>query len=454
MPQRNHESNQGSQISGLEAQQSSPLGRVRGGWELISTEVQEIISYKPHWIIRKGNMIFLFVFAAILAGTWFISYPDIVKGSARIVAIDGPKMVNTKTEGVIKKLLVANESAVTENQPLAYMQSLGRHEEVIDLKQWIETIEAPVRLDSLESILRVPLPSYSNLGELQQDYELFFIQYKETQQLLASGFYQQKRKALLTDIGYIQSLKNNLQKQNNLLQQEYAVQQKDYSTKEYLTNEKVIAPLELNQEKGKMLLKEQGLEQMNNQIINSSIATHNKQKELLELQKYVNDQQIKFLSALLTFKAKANEWMRKYILTAPQQGKLFYTSFYTENQLVPVNTDLFYVQPEASTYYAELKTGQDGIGKITSNQKVLLRLQGYPSEQFGYVKGTVGYISNMPNRNDSFIVKVVLPEGLVTNQNKSIYFRNNLLATGEVITNDRRLFDRFTGKLYELLQRK
>ncbi|MBX9782043.1 MAG: HlyD family secretion protein [Chitinophagaceae bacterium] len=421
--------------------------------ELISTDVQEIISYKPHWFIRKGNMIFFLVFAALLAGTWFISYPDIVKGSARIVAIDGPKMVNTKTEGIIKKLLVANEATVKENQPLAYMQSLGRHQEVMDLKQWIESVEVPVRADSLELILKFPLATFAQLGELQQDYELFYIQYKETQQLLSSGFYQQKKKALLTDIGYIASLKNNLQKQNNLLQQEYAVQQKDYSAKEYLTNEKVIAPLELNQEKGKMLLKEQGLEQMNNQIINSNIALHNKQKELLELQKFVSDQKIKFLSALLTLKAKTAEWMRKYVVTAPQGGKLYYTSFFTENQLVPVNTDLFYVQPETSIYYAELKAGQDGIGKISNHQNVLLRLQGYPSEQFGYLKGSVSYISNMPSRNDSFIVKVALPRGLVTNQNKKVYFRNNLLATGEIITSNRKLFDRFVGRLYEILKR-
>jgi len=50
--------------------------------ELISDEVREIISYRPHWIIRKGNTIFLIVIVFLLGLTWFIKYPDIVKAPA------------------------------------------------------------------------------------------------------------------------------------------------------------------------------------------------------------------------------------------------------------------------------------------------------------------------------------------------------------------------------------
>ena len=53
--------------------------------ELISGEVKEIISYRPHWMIRKGNILFFTVLISLLALTWFISYPDIVNGSARLV---------------------------------------------------------------------------------------------------------------------------------------------------------------------------------------------------------------------------------------------------------------------------------------------------------------------------------------------------------------------------------
>jgi HlyD family secretion protein len=421
--------------------------------ELISAEVQEIIGYRPHWIIRRGNLFFSLILIGILFGSWLIKYPDMVKGSLRIAAVDGPKSVTAKTEGNLVKLLVKNETEVKEGEALAYMQSTGAHDEVLQLKNWIHEIEQPVSNENIEVLLNYPLPVLNNLGELQPDYETFRLQLKETMQILQSGYYIQKKQTLLKDIAYQQQLKANLARQNELLKKEYDVQKVDYNAKDGLAKEKVIAPLELNQEKGKMLLKEQGLEQMAAQLINSTIASHNKQKELLELQKFVLDQRLKFQSALFSLKSKTSDWIRRFILAAPQSGKLFYTSFFTENQLVSAGTELFYVQPDKNNYFGLLTAGQNGIGKIYKNQDVIIRVQGYPSEQFGYLKGKVAYISNIPNRNDSFLIRVELPKDLITNQQQQLQFRNNLLATAEIVTKERTLLERFTGKIYELMMR-
>ena len=51
--------------------------------ELVSDEVKEIISFRPHWFIQKGNAIFLLILLSLLSLTWFIQYPDIVNSSAR-----------------------------------------------------------------------------------------------------------------------------------------------------------------------------------------------------------------------------------------------------------------------------------------------------------------------------------------------------------------------------------
>jgi HlyD family secretion protein len=59
----------------------------------------------------------------------------------------------------------------------------------------------------------------------------------------------------------------------------------------------------------------------------------------------------------------------------------------------------------------------------------------------------------MPNRRDSFLVKVDLPNGLQTNYDKTIYFRNSLLAQAEIITDDRRLAERFWGQLKQIVKR-
>jgi hypothetical protein len=43
--------------------------------------------------------------------------------------------------------------------------------------------------------------------------------------------------------------------------------------------------------------------------------------------------------------------------------------------------------------------------------------------------------------------KLLTAEGLKANYNKEIFFRNNLSAQAEIITDDRKLFDRFLGQL-------
>ena len=48
--------------------------------------------------------------------------------------------------------------------------------------------------------------------------------------------------------------------------------------------------------------KEQTLDQVKTQLTNSDIATHNKNKEILDVQKTISDEQQKFYSALLELK--------------------------------------------------------------------------------------------------------------------------------------------------------
>jgi HlyD family secretion protein len=201
------------------------------------------------------------------------------------------------------------------------------------------------------------------------------------------------------------------------------------------------------------LAKDQGLQQTESQITNSDISSHNKRKEILDLEKTVQDQQQKFRSSLFTLKSHVEEWIQRYIIISPETGRIEFVSFLQQNQLVSAGQRLFFIQPPETDYYAEMKAGQAGFGKIKNGQKVILRLQGYPSPEFGYIEGRVSYISNLPNERDSFITKIELPRGLTTNYDKTIFFRNNLSASAEVITDDRRLIDRLFGQFQQIIRR-
>jgi multidrug resistance efflux pump len=415
--------------------------------ELVSEEVKEIISYRPHWMVRKGNMIFLLILTLLLGSAWFVQYPDVIRGSVRLIAVNAPKLVTAKVEGKLEKLLVTNEQQVQEGEVLAFLQSTAHHQQVLTLREWISSVEQNIVQGNLLILLQKRLPVLSGLGEMQPAYQEFDKVLHETTQVLASGYYLKKRYDLVKDLAFIADLGQNAKKQQELMKEDYKLQEIYFSAKEKLAQEKVIAPLELNQEKGKIINKEQGLEQFNAQIIGNNINEHNKRKELLELQKYVVDQQHSFRLAFLTLKSNVDGWLQQYVLVAPQSGKIIFTSFLQEKQLVTQNQELFYIEPRESRYYAEMLAAQNGLGKMKAGQKVVIRVESYPVEEFGYLTGRVTYISGLPNHQDSFLIKVDLPQGLRTSYNRDIFFRNNLLARGEAITDNRRLFDRFFGSI-------
>jgi multidrug resistance efflux pump len=421
--------------------------------ELVSWEVQEIVSYRPHWIIRKGNFVFFSILVLLLAFAWFIHYPDIVKGSMKLVAIGAPKLAISKTEGKLEKLLVANEQSVVKGQSLAFLQSTANHVQVLQFQRWIIKIEPFAIKDSLNILLADTLPVFDQLGELQSEYQNFQNILKETLQILANGYYQQKRNALSKDMVYLSSIQNNMEQQRQLLKQDVDLQLLEYKANESLAKDKIIAPIELDQNKSKVLGKQQGLRQMEAQIINTDMAEHSKQKEILEVQKYIVEQRQKFQSELFNIKSKVEAWLQQYVITAPESGEVVYASFLQENQFLSVGQELFYVQPPEISYYGQLMVSQSGLGKIKTGQRVLVRLRSFPSNEFGYLSGLINYISTIPATNDSFLIKVDLPNGLKTNYNKTIFFRNDLLADAEVMTDNRRLFDRLFGQVKDIMRR-
>jgi HlyD family secretion protein len=385
--------------------------------------------------------------------TWFINYPDVINGSIKLVAINSPKLLVAKTEGKLQELLVDNEQEVKQGQPLAFLQSIGNHRQVLLLQENMNSIQSYIVKDSLEILLIKPLPSFDHLGELQSSYQDFQNNLKETLQLLSEGYYQKKKQALQKDLSYLSALQSNTQKQHELIKQDFDLQQMEYQANESLARDKVIAQLELNQNKSKLLSKEQSLEQMAAEIINNSMAKESKKKEMLDLQKYVTDEQQKFKSAFFSLQSQIAEWLQQYVVVAPENGKVLFSSFFQENQLLTNGQELFYIQPPQSHYYGQMLTSQTGLGKLKTGQKVIIRLESYPSTEFGYLSGTIEYISNIPTSRDSFLIKVNLPKGLNTNYNKTILFRNNLDARAEVLTDNRRLFERFIGQLKNLTAR-
>jgi multidrug efflux pump subunit AcrA (membrane-fusion protein) len=115
--------------------------KLSGNQLLRSTEVNEIISNKPGFLIRWGISVFFTVLLLIVAATFFIHYPDVVATKARLTSINAPKDVKVKVPGKLVRLNAAEGQLVKQNDILGFIESSANHEEIINLSMVIDTLQ-------------------------------------------------------------------------------------------------------------------------------------------------------------------------------------------------------------------------------------------------------------------------------------------------------------------------
>jgi HlyD family secretion protein len=419
--------------------------------KLLSTEVQEIISNKPNWILRNVITLFFLIIASLIGVTFFISYPDIVNGKAKLTSINAPKEVKTKIEGKLIKLMAVEGKLVKQYEILGFVESRADHNEVLLLSASIDSLQNLVQRNETENIPQHLTQSFQNLGEVQQAYQSFMQSFILFNQYLSSGYYLKKKRMLQGDVVYMQRLHANLVQQKMMQQEDVGLAKETFNSSKSLQEDKVISPLDYRNEKSKYIGKALSIPQISSAIISNESSQHEKQKEILQLENEIAQQKNIFTQSLNTLKAQLDDWKNKYLLIAPTAGKIAFASFLQENQQLQNNQTICFINPENTQYFAEVYIPQSNFGKVKQGQKVLLKLPAYPFQEFGAVTGKLDFISSIAT-DTGYLAKVLLPNGLQTNYKKQVQYHEGLSAQAEIITEDLKLSDRLLNQLRSVIK--
>jgi multidrug efflux pump subunit AcrA (membrane-fusion protein) len=409
--------------------------------DLRSEEVQEIISKRLPGVVRWGGLVFLLMTSVLFAMTWLIEYPDIVKAPFRLTSLNAPKSVNAKTTGKLTRLLIRENETVAKGQVLAYLESTADHEAVLKLSQTLQK----------DTIL--PLLQESRLGELQPAFQTFQAACQQHLAFALHGFYSQKKQLFQKDLNDLKGLAENLKLQQQLAEQDLVLSEADFKVQKDLAKQKVIAPLELKKEESKLLAKKMPLQQIQAGLINNLSAQTGKQKEILELDKAISEQQTIYVQALNTFRSAIEDWKVKYLLVASLSGKVYFSSFLQENQTLQLGQEVFFISADNQKEYGEIAVPQYSFGKVRAGQRVLVKFNSYPFQEFGAVEGKVDFIAQIPLKDSIFLAKIILPQGLQTNTQKKLTYKAGMTASAEIITEDKKLAQRFIYDFRKALSR-
>ena len=429
-------------ISSEEAISSENVVEEKNTFSQHGNEIEEIISNRLPAIVRWGTVYFLLLLLALAAICWFNQYPDVVNTKAKLTSINAPKAIVTKTPGRLVKLIVKEGQIVQQNEIIGFMESRANPAEVIVLSAIADSMQNLLQNNLAEKIPAYLSKQVLNLGEVQQVYQTFMQSFIVFNQYLSTGYYLKKKTILQGDISYLQKLHASLTEQKNLQQEDVGLADTTFKMNKKLFEEKVIAKLEYRNERSKFLGKAMSIPQINSSIIANESNQHEKQKEILQLENEIAQQKGIFIQSLNTLKAQLEDWKNKYLLIAPTDGKIAFATFLQENQQLQNNQVICFVNPENAQYYAEVYIPQTNFGKVKTGQEVLLKFPAYPFQEYGSIKGTIDFISNIAT-DSGYLAKVILPNGLNTNYKKQIQFRDGLTAQGEIITANIRLLQRF-----------
>ena len=126
---------------------------------------------------------------------------------------------------------------------------------------------------------------------------------------------------------------------------------------------------------------------------------------------------------------------------------------WSRNQNVKAGETVFTIQPsDSSRLLGKALLPLQGSGKVHVGQRVHIRLNNYPDQEFGYVKGQVASISPAPTEEGMYIVEISLPDGMQTNYGKQLPVSRELKGTADIILADKNVLERLLVPLRKVVE--
>ncbi|SKA33307.1 HlyD family secretion protein [Chitinophaga eiseniae] len=403
--------------------------------DIHSEDLQEIITKPPSWLMKRGISFVLLTVVLIIGLSVFIRYPEMVQVSMRFSTSNAPKALVSKVNGNLVKILAKEGQWVEKNTDIAYVESIAEHRQVIDILSRLKEIRNSGA--SMQDLTDLVAPTELDLGELQGSYQSFYTAYLNYKAVNREGVLQKRKHFIQNEVQYVNDQTARTEEIYKLQKDELALAEAEYEKYRLLAEKRIISPLELQRKKAVLLAKRQVIPQMENTLISNRSALSAKDKELSELDNQIIEEEKKFYQSLNTFISDAENWKKQYVITTPSAGFLVYGDFLQENQLHKTGDILFYINAGKNDYYGEVLIPQAASSRVKKEQQVMIRVRSYPYQEYGYLKGKVDYISDIPVKDSLFFSRVALVR---TAADSVIKLKPGILADAEIITEDQSIF--------------
>jgi len=419
--------------------------------ELRSEEFQEILGAVPPWILRWGITVLTIVVIILLIGSAIIKYPDTISSSMTLTGTTPASGIVSRTSGRLQKLYVSDNQQVESGHYLAVIENPTETKDILFLKNYLSSFD-----NNADCVLP---PQKMKLGNLQSLFESFFATLFEYAEFNRLQYYPQKKDMTEERIVQYEKQYKTLQNQLKITEEQFMIAQKQYRRDSLLHVRGVISDMDLEATKNMFLQSLASLENMHSNLGNMQIQIGQLKESLLDTKEQgtekLNNLQTQLQSLASQLKIGIEDWELSYVLQAPFNGRVTFSNYWVENQNIVAGETVFNIVPdENGILIGKALLPVSRSGKVKIGQKVNIRFENFPDNEFGIVKGIVKNISLVPSGNkdiNGYVVEIGLPQGLMTTYKKELPYMPNMQAQADIVTEDLSLLERFFMPLKKVL---
>lgn len=420
--------------------------------ELRSEEFQEVLGSVPHWILRRGITLLAIIVVILLVGSAIFKYPDIISARVTLTGSTPPATIVAKTTGKLNELYVRDNQEVKSGDFLGVIENSAQTKDILTLTNYLEGI-------NIDSVIILP-PKHLSLGSLQTVYSSFYLilfEYTEYQRL---EYLPAKEGILRERIKKYETQYQNLIKQRRIVEEQLILIKNQYSRDSTLNKKGIIANQELELTRSQYLQRLLSYEEITSSIDNAQMQIGQIQESLFDTNyqdiEKENTLKTRLRTLITQLQADLETWKLTYVLSAPINGKITFTNYWTINQNIIAGDQIFNIIPDnAVNMLGKASLPIARSGKVEIGQKVNIRFDNFPDHEYGMIKGIVKNISLVPTstkENAEYMVEIDIPNDLKTTYNKKLPYFPGMTGQADIITKDVSLLERFFMPLRKAVQ--
>lgn len=423
--------------------------------ELRSEEVQEVMNKVSPWILRSGITVLSCIVLAILIGSYLFKYPDTLTAEITLSTETPPAYVLARASGRMEELFVKNGQSVVRGEKLGVIENTSSMGDVLDLK---ETLDGwLVEGGSPDAGGRAFADKHWELGELQSSYAAFVTALKDYTRFVKQNYYERKLASEEGQLKRQMEYAHLARSQYQLVEKEQVLARRMYERDSILYRVNAMIAAEFEESGSRYLQKLQSKESSRMSLAQVAMQIEQGKESLLDIERQAQNESQQYELALQNsteqLMAQLSGWEKLYLLQSPIDGKATLMSVWSRNQNVMAGETVLVIAPDKETppvgkAYLPLQ----GSGKVKVGQSANIRLNNYPDQEFGYLRGQVSSVSPVPTADGMYVVEISLPEGMHTNYGKTLPLTREMKGTADIITADMRLIERLFMPLRKIFQ--